>query len=363
MGAKSPQPLSERYADALVELVDHLHGAFLLLALWGAYAALRKPETRRLAGLWLACAVPMFGIRPWLTALRGNPDAIAYMISGFAAMAALASAALAAVVSLATEGGKLHPYLRWPTGAVAALVLGLGVGRGYARCDLSSFHATDLFDDYRERALPARSVVVVTTPQTVFRHLEIAAADVVRPDLEILPIPFLRYPGFADAVVRRHPDLRELVEAFLATEEVSPAALSALAERRPVLVELDTHLTPDAYPALLPMGLLYASMHRDTASLMLGAAAVLQDHVYRRLHRDLGAMLAEVETSRQVLWLHYMDALFYAARGDREHADGSLGVALRLQPQDAQLNALRAALADPSQPEMLDVRPFLAFGE
>ncbi|MFI5305866.1 MAG: protein O-mannosyl-transferase family, partial [Polyangiales bacterium] len=363
MGAKSPQPLSERYADALVELVDHMHGVFLLLALFGAYVGLRKPESRRICGLWLACALPMFGIRPWLTALRGNPDAIAYMTSGFAAVAVLASAAIAAAASFAPAGSSIERRLRFPLWAVAALVLALGVGRGYSRFDLSRFHATDLFDDYRERDLPTRSVVVATTPQTVFRHLELAATDVVRPDIEVIPVPFLRYPGVAEAVVRRYPDLKEIVAAFLGTEQVSYAALSRLAERRPVLTELDTHLPPDAFRTLLPMGLLFASVQPDTATAMLTPAALLQGRVYQRIERDLGAGVSEVETSRQLLWLHYMDAVFYAARGERAHADASLRAALRLQPQDLQLRALQAALADPAQPAALDVRPFLAFGE
>ncbi len=361
VGERSPQPLSERYADAGVVLVDDMQGVFALVALWGLYAALRRRQSRPLGLLWLACAASVFGVRPWLGAVRGNPDAIAYMTSGIAAVALLASAGVSALASFATQSEPWSRKLVAPLWLVLAGALALAFGRGLPRVDLSGFHATDLFDEYRERGLPARTAVVATTPQTVFRHFEIAATEQVRPDLELLPLPFLGYPGVAEAVVRRHPDLRGLVDAFARSQQVDPAALSRLATRRPVLIELDSHVPPAAYASLLPMGLLYASVQASTARAMLAPAAALQRRVYLRIYRDLGAGISEVETARQLLWGHYMDALFYAARGALPQARSALALAARLRPEDAQVRALQAALADPALQGPLDVRPFLAF--
>jgi hypothetical protein len=362
VGAGAMQSLSERCGDVLVVIVEHMHGVFLLAALLGLYVALRRPDSRRMGVLWLLCAGVALGMRPWLGSPRGNPDAIGYMIPGLAALAVLASAGFAAAASLAADSPAVTRWLRAPMWLVAASVVALGSNRYFAAADLSSFHATDLFDEHRERGLPARSVVVATTPQTVFRHFELTATERVRPDVELLPLPFLRYPGVADAVVHEHPDLRALVEGFLATETVHASALAALATRRPVFTELDSHVPPSAFAAMLPMGLLYATVDPATARALQTPAAGLQRSVYQRVYQDLGAGAGEAETSRQLLWLHYMDALYYAAAGDRARAGVSLALATRLRPADSQLRALRAALANDAQSGPLDVRPFLAFG-
>jgi hypothetical protein len=113
----------------------------------------------------------------------------------------------------------------------------------------------------------------------------------------------------------------------------------------------------------LPAGLLYAPVGARAAAHMLEPAAALQQRLYRNVYVDLGAAVRETETSRQLLWLHYMDALYYAARGAHVHARDSLARAARLYPHDAQLRALADALehAEPGQP--LDVHAFLSFDD
>ena len=95
------QPLSERFGDVGVVLVEHFYGVFLIAALFGLYAALRERTSRMLGVLWLLCATPVLIARPVLGPVRGNPDAIAYMTAGYAATAVLASAGLAAFALLA----------------------------------------------------------------------------------------------------------------------------------------------------------------------------------------------------------------------------------------------------------------------
>ena len=68
-------------------------------------------------------------------------------------------------------------------------------------------------------------MLVASSPQLVFRHLELASTEAVRPDVALVPLPFLRYPGVAQAPVRAHPALRELVNDFLARS--GSAALAA----------------------------------------------------------------------------------------------------------------------------------------
>jgi hypothetical protein len=86
----------------------------------------------------------------------------------------------------------------------------------------------------------------------------------------------------------------------------------------------------------------------------------LQRRIYRRVDADLGPDAREVETAHHLLWLHYMDALFYAARGQRALARDATAAALVLDPDDVQLRALQQALARGDGEGPLDVQRFLA---
>jgi hypothetical protein len=361
MGSQFPQPLAQRFGDVGIVLSEQLLYVFVPAALLGLYAMLRRRESRALGVLWLLVASAVLCIRPWLGSVRGNPDAIAYLSAGLAAAAVLASAACAALVVLARDRGWSERLIGWPLWLSLALVVAFMAGYRAPRLDLSSFHATDMFDEYRQRALPPRSVLVLTTPQTVFRQLELAATEGLRRDIALVPLPFLRYPGVAQATLRSSPDLRELVSAFLASERLGQRVLERLASQRPVMIELDPHLPPSAYPTLLPAGLLYAPVGPRASQAMLVPAASLQRGAYDRIYADLGRDLHEVETSHQLLWLHYMDALYYASRGERVRAQESLMQAARLYPKDTQLAALRTALGTAGGHGRIDVRRFLSF--
>jgi hypothetical protein len=361
MGSHFPEPLGQRFGDVGIVLSQQLLYVFVPAALLGLYAMLRRRESRALGWLWLLVAAAVLCIRPWLGSVRGNPDSVAYLTAGLAAATVLASAACAALVVLARERGWPERALAWPLWLSLALVVAFMAGRRAPQLDLSGFHGTDLFDEYRQRALPPRSVLVLTTPQTVFRQLELAATEGLRRDIAFVPLPFLRYPGVAEATVRKSPDLRNIVSDFLATEQLRQRSLERLASHRPVMIELDPHLPPSAYATLLPAGLLYAPVGPRVSQNMVVPAARLQRDAYARIYADLGPDLHEVETSRQLLWLHYMDALYHASRGERDRAKESLLRAVRLYPKDTQLAALRTALDGAGQRDRIDVRRFLSF--
>jgi hypothetical protein len=272
----------------------------------------------------------------------------------------LASAALSAFVSLAETRARIGPRAIALLWSLAAAVPGLAVAHVLPRADLSRFHGTDVLDDFRHRQLPARSVLIASSPQLVFRQLELMATERVRRDVAILPLPFLRYPGVAQATVRKHPDLSAIVNDFLRSERLEPGALLQLARSRPVLVELDPHVPQEVYPLLLPIGALYAVAGPRAAVQSLPAAAALQQRIYRAVETDLGAGVHEVETAHQLLWSRYMDALFSAARGQRDLARAAAAAATALDPDDEQLRALRDAL-EHGGPGQLDVHKFLAF--
>src|SRR5690606_30933426 len=101
---------------------------------------------------------------------------------------------------------------------VALVVAALGLAqlhRSAERSSLAAFHATDDFDEERVRRLPPHAVVLVHDPQAAFRHWSVEAVERSRPDVTLVPIPFLEYPGVVDALAARDPDVAELLRGYL----------------------------------------------------------------------------------------------------------------------------------------------------
>ena len=92
---------------------------------------------------------------------------------------------------------------------------------------------------------------------------------------------------------------------------------------------------------------------RGTAPLHFNAVDALEQSLAREPGGDTEPRVAEY-----VLWRHYNDALFFAARGARAEARASLLRALARSPQARELLGLRDALAVEAEGPV-DVRPFL----
>jgi hypothetical protein len=312
VGSGAVQPLGERFADLTVILVEQF-GPLLLASLIGAYALLRQRRTWPLAYLWWTAASVSLCGRAWLNEVRANPDVLGYMIPGFAALVALAAAGISTL-----SFGHTRWTIALPVLALASFALHDG--------SLRHFDDTNAFDDLRRRALPPRSVVILTTPDTVFRHWEGEAVEQLRADVTMLGLPFLGYGGSDRVWLRRNPALRDVVEAYARTGALSPTALRTLARERPVFVELDSSTTLGLYPYVAPVGLLYRVDGRE------GALPTLATH--------------DVETTKQLLWAHYVRALYFAARGDRTRALDAVQHGLTYGPHARELRALGAALAE-----------------
>ena len=356
-GATSWQPLDERFADMAVIVVEYGHGIFALCALCGVYLLCRRRASRAFGVLWGLVAFVGFGARAYLDPVRGNPDALGYLGPAFGATAALAVAFLAmtgtAIVDAMGSGRVLPPIL-------SAMALGIGVQQVVhvgPRASLAAFHATDAFSESRIAALPPRAVVIGTTPHWVFRHWEHDATEGLRPDVTLVPLPFLAYPGTADAFVARHADLANLVAGYVSAQRLTAPTLADGASRRPVLLELDMRADPSLYPMLLPANLLHRVVP-DADGPARSLAARSQRADYARLYAQLGAGARETETSRELLWMHYLDAVYYAGRGEIALAREATERAATLHPLDAHLRELRSALGAAGNGPM-DVTRFL----
>lgn len=345
IGSEALQPLGERFADLLVLLIENFTLATLLFALLGSYALVRKGELR-LAYLWLSTAFVSLCGRAYLNPVRANPDVLGYMMPGFAALVALAAAGLAALLSaLPARMRRALPVI-----ATASVLLALlQFPRERARASLRTFTATDPFDDLRRRELPTRALLVLTTPESVFRHWEGEASEALRGDVTLVPVPFLGYGSMHEALLRKHPELRALVADYLARGALSAEQLAALARTRPVLVELDTRAALSAYDASAPEGLLYRVGAGSSAS---------REKAHARLRTRLADQLREPETRKQLLWNEYVAALYFAHHGELTRARSAVASGLALSPHTRELVLLARALSQ-RKDGALDIRPFL----
>jgi hypothetical protein len=275
------------------------------------------------------------------------------------AMAALAALALVFVaVVLRTLARSARARLLAVT--VALLVPAAGVAQlahHSSRASLATFADTDAFDDPLLRQLPARAVVVAHGPQTVFRLWGALATERARPDVTIVPMPFLPYPGMVEALVTAAPELRSMLGGYVLEGELRQPDLQSLAATRPLLVELDPRVPPSLYETLVPHGL-YHEVLADGATdgdVRLGARAAQE--TWARLYSLLPHELADLETRSQLLWRHYVEALYYAGVGARELALEAVARGLAINAEAHELVALHVALQEPGDGP-LDVRPF-----
>jgi len=358
-GAGVPHPLSERAADVLMALGESVHPITLGVALLGVWALLRTRGSARIAVIWIGVCAAYSTARAWLGFVHGNPDALGYLMPAMASLAALAAGACGVIWSLLRTRGGVARAL----GVLLLLALpGFALRNAAAtapRVSLAAFADTDEFDDALRRQLPARSVVLVHQAQTLFRFWGGDAEEQLRPDITVVPIPLLPYPGMVNRLVRRDPELGDLLRGYLLEGTLRQPDLQTLAAQRPLLIEMDTRVSPALYEAMAPRDLYFQVLSGgaspDDEREGQQRLAQIWARIETGVHRPLDA-----ETRAQMLWRRYAEALYFAGVGDRDAARASCDAGLVLNPQAEELLGLRAALGESAEDDdqPLDVEPF-----
>lgn len=358
-GGGVPEPAGDRVADVIAAIVTNLHIASLL-ALAGLYALLRTPGVRRIGVIWLSVLVVPLLARAWLGFTRDNPDALGYLLTSFAAASALCASFFAQLVTPLGGMDGRGPSRSAVTLSIAVAVLGLAqLHHGSTQTSFAQLTAVDEFDEFTRRRLPPRAIVLAHQPDTVFAFWGAEAQDHLRQDVTLVPMPFLDYPGMIQSLLDRDPDLMELLRGYMLVGELRQPDLQSLASRRSLLIELDVRVPPTLYETLAPAGFYYQVLAAGTTDADERIGQSEQTAMYSALYQRLGSQAQEPGTRKQLLWHHYVDALYYMAFGDFPAAHHALAQGIAIEPLEQRLRAMEQALRDGKTTGPMDVTPFL----
>ncbi|MGB3053069.1 MAG: DUF2723 domain-containing protein [Polyangiales bacterium] len=350
-------PFGETFADILIAMARDLHVLTLVMALLGAYFMLRVSSSRKFGLFWLTLWLVYVLGRATLGFVRGNPDAIAYFMVSYASLSIFAVFAIGVLLSALAEAVPSKPKLAPVLGGILAIAASLQFVRSLDASTLASFVDTDVFDDGLRRSLPARSIVLVHNPQTIFRYWGGEAEELNRPDVTMIPLPLLSYPKLVDRYVRDEPELKPLLRSYVLDGTLSAPELQSLAALRPVYVEMDVRVTQEMMDLLVPEQLYHRVLTADTTNT--DEARAMHEHtaLWGDLYQRIGQPI-DPHTEVQLIWRHYTDSLYFAAIGDTNAALRTVRAGLALNPYPRELLMLQEALKNASPGERIDVTPF-----
>ena len=222
-----------------------------------------------------------------------------------------------------------------------------------------------MFDEELRRSLPVRSVVLAYHPNTIFQFWGGEAEERNRPDITMIPIPLLNSPKTVAQLTSRHPELTPLLRDYILNGSLDPTELQALAAIRPVFIERSAQAPTPRVGSRRPQHLLYHVLEPDKGQSTVSAKnhpnvtpSISKEyekawsHLYARLSEPL-----DKETTQQLLWKHYADALYFASIDDTSAAQQATQAALALSPQSSILLQLLHTLNQEGPAEHIDTNP------
>lgn len=359
------------FREHLLAVVDWIGASLtplgLIAAAAGVLVASRReiPWTRRL-GL-----VALVGVtaRAGLGFVADNPDAAGYLVPAVFCLGVL-GAAFTGQAWRSIEDAPPPP--EGPSAPSRALLRAVLVVAPAAMFTWAGFcglrdtlgdrgDATEVMTAADLAAVPPRAVILAYAPETAFRLRYAQLVDGERPDVTVLPAPFVPWPGMTNALLAHDAALLPVVRDFLSHGSPRMAGLLHLATRRPVRLELDPHNLLDAVPYVLPCGTFVEVRTEPTTLAAVRATAPAHLARIERLREALALTPGadrEPRIAEYVLWRAYHDALFFAARGARSEARAAVATARRIAPNARELVGL-AAVLDAQGEGPVDVAPYV----
>lgn len=368
-GGGVPGSAGGRMFDVLDWFGESVTPVGLLFALGGLYVSLRVSGARTDALRLLLLVGVVSVARAWLGFVRNNPDAAGYLVPAIVALG-IASVGFSTGVLRALR--QSPPAPRGPSRSARVMLFLLLVGGPvtlpvyltYASVRASAVDRTYVPETLAVAVLgplPPRCVLFVHDPQMVFRLGYATLVEGERPDVTVVPVPLLGYPGMVASLLARDAALRPLMTHYLLRPDqgLPSRGLSSLAMQRPVALEIDPRNVQDNVSVLLPRGLVaQVTPEPTTLAAVRGAAAA---HFARM--DQLAGLLERASAARELvdevlLWRAYNDALFFAARGARAEARHAVANGLARAPTARELIALQQRLMEPGEGPV-DITAFL----
>ena len=362
------------YREHLLDVIDWLGASLSPLGLLAGIAGVVIVARNRVSSGVRLGVVVLAGVlaRAWLGSVAGNPDAAgcrapAVVLLGVLGVAATARAWRAIDEAPAAPEGpsSSNRWLLRLVLVVAPAVVFVPMGAKAIASTLGDRgDAPEVMTAADLAALPARAVVLAYAPDTVFRLRYAQLVEGERPDVLVVPAPFVPWPGTTNALLGRDASLVAVVRDFLSHGAPRMPDLMELAARRPVRLELDPHDILWAVPVVVPRGTFAEVRTEPTSMIAVHAAATAQRQAVDALRAALALSPGadgEPRIAEYVLWRAYHDALFFAARGARSEARTAVATARTLAPDARELVGLAQAL-EGSGDGPVDITPFVVQG-
>ncbi|HEX3594294.1 MAG TPA: hypothetical protein VHU80_04305 [Polyangiaceae bacterium] len=300
---------------------------------WGLFRKRLRADVAPLALLVGASAVaPIGGVSP----LSADPLSGLELVS----LSALAAAAVLGVQTAALALRRARVPLAQPASVLLVvfhLTLVFGAIEGSANVVTESTGlGADVWTDEAESELPPGALVLARSPTLAFRLWESRIVRGDRPDLVIVPLSLLSQGRVAAELVHDEPALVPLVRDVAMNGRASEYALAALADARPLYVELDPEwdkrLLDHLRPTPLWLGFTPHTLGRSDRSSALAA-----EDGRRAFRRVLGVAKGVPLGDRATLAVlgaqAREQAVVLAALGDRDSARRVLGDLGRIEPR------------------------------
>lgn len=375
IGTGVPGTLGENLLDCLDWIGRSLTPLGLLASLAGLWFCLRLPQKSpaRTDGIILSLLfLTSLLARASLGFVSHNPDAAGYLLPSIFSLGILTTVFTSRALTAITTS---PPAPAGPTRSARALLtlcLVVSPSLAFIPAAYSSFRATspdrgsapETITASTLSTVPLRATVLAYSPETVFRLRYSSLIEGDRPDLTLVMVPFLSWPGATDALLSRAPYLLALVRDQLSHGSPRSDTLTELSHAKPLRIELDPHNLLAMVPYVLPQGALAEFRAEPTTLAAVRATAAAhfssRDALVASL-REHPRDFTAPKTQEYLLWRNYNDAVFFAARGARPESRASLRRALDVSPRAHELLGLREALDSPGEGP-IDVRLWLVGG-
>jgi hypothetical protein len=370
----TPSPRQVWHAFALLGLTLTLTFLPSLLEMLGPPRGLRLgfdldlPKTRALPGGplleevgWYAAGLA--GCAVAFSAWRGNVAALAAPLFAFGCGLLLprgsgGGAAAVSALSALAGFGFLRIAVWLSEGRVSFARSALGLSALLHLCSVlliaedsrrvaerQSVNGTRAWSREAFGRLPARSLLLVRSPDAVWRLLASQAAEGTRPDVVIVPAPLLTHGTLAQQLLTIEPRLTRLIRDLAVSGAASEYALSEVADARPLRVELDADWSQPVLSHLVSDGLWFRlapeALGRSDRAYALGSLEQARERIFQAAATRRGR---DEATLTRLLDDVYAHAVVMAALGESKSARRVLADLERVAPGDARWQTLSGKL-------------------